>query len=77
VVLGPNSVEYRIQQEALCFGGGTCTTTDIAVAARLSRTDFCSCPEKVASLPAAMVYGSMREIHQKLEVIIDSMKVRK
>lgn len=32
VVLGPESVGYRITSEARCFGGGTTTLTDIAVA---------------------------------------------
>ena len=31
ITIGPDSVGYKISQEALVFGGSTLTTTDIAV----------------------------------------------
>jgi N-methylhydantoinase A/oxoprolinase/acetone carboxylase beta subunit len=36
VQVGPDSVAYRIEQEALAFGGQTITGTDIALAAGLT-----------------------------------------
>lgn len=35
VQIGPDSVAYRLEQEALAFGGQTITGTDIALAAGL------------------------------------------
>ena len=75
VVVGPESVGYRITEDALCFGGGVCTTTDVAIAAGVAPSDFCRTPEAVANLGGAMVYSTMREIRKMLETAIDSMKV--
>lgn len=36
VQVGPDSVAYRLDQEALAFGGRTMTGTDIALAAGLA-----------------------------------------
>lgn len=33
--VGPDSVAYRLEQEALAFGGQTITATDIALASGL------------------------------------------
>lgn len=35
IQVGPDSVAYRLEQEALAFGGQTITTTDVALAAGL------------------------------------------
>ena len=35
VVVGPDSVGYQLQTQALAFGGPTITTTDVALAAGL------------------------------------------
>jgi N-methylhydantoinase A/oxoprolinase/acetone carboxylase beta subunit len=37
VQIGPDSVAYRLEQEALAFGGQTITGTDIALAAGLAK----------------------------------------
>ena len=75
-VLGPNSVEHRIREEALCFGGDRCTATDVAIAAGVSPSDFCTHTQALSALPPAMVYASMREMRRMLEAVIDTMKVR-
>jgi hypothetical protein len=71
VTIGPGSVEYRIKQEALCFGGSTCTATDVAIAAGIA-------PEGIGNtlptLAPQMVYAATREIKKKIEAAIDSMK---
>ncbi len=74
--VGPNSVEYRIKQEALCFGGTQCTTTDIAMAAGVAPNDICQVPEEALSgLSPQLVYAAMREMRKMIETAIDSMKV--
>lgn len=72
VTVGPNSVEYRIKQEALCFGGGTCTATDVAIAAGIVPQGIGTI---VPALAPQVVYAAMREMKAKLEAAIDSMKV--
>ena len=39
--VGPQSVGQHLMRDALCFGGGTCTATDVAVA--LGRMDIPGC----------------------------------
>ena len=73
--MGPDSVEYRICQEALCFGGQRCTTTDVALAAGVAPLDFCRTPEALSVLTPRMVYAGMRAVRKMLEKVIDSMKV--
>ncbi len=73
--MGPDSVEYRISREALCFGGEICTATDVAIAAGVAPPDFCTHLGGVDSLPANLVYDSMRQIHHMIEEAIDIMKV--
>ena len=75
VKIGPDSVEYRIKQEALCFGGKRCTTTDVAIASGVAPSSICSMPEAVFALSSRMVYAAMREIKKMLEAVIDTMKV--
>ena len=40
VKIGPVSVGYNLTSRALCFGGDTCTTTDLAVAAGVAKGDL-------------------------------------
>ena len=68
----------KLERDALCFGGQTCTTTDISIAAGVAPITICrneECQAVVRSQGAAMVYATMREIRRKLENVIDSMKV--
>ena len=73
--VGPDSVEYRIKEKALCFGGSTCTATDIALAAGIAPASIGHVPEALSALSSKMVYASMREIRNKIEDAIDTMKV--
>ena len=49
--VGPQSVGQHLARDALCFGGDTCTATDVAVA--LGRMDISGChlPSAGATLP--------------------------
>lgn len=69
-------MEYRIKQEALCFGGDRCTATDVAIAAGVAPRSICTTPQALAVLSPQMVYATMRDIKKMLEVTIDSMKVK-
>lgn len=71
VQIGPDSVGYRLTEEALVFGGSTLTTTDIAVAA--GRADIGD-RSRVAHLPAALVTRSLQRMQQMLEAAIDQVK---
>ena len=71
VRIGPDSVGYRLAEEALVFGGSTLTTTDIAVAA--GRADIGD-RARVAHLPAALVDAALAEIQRLLENAIDRVK---
>jgi N-methylhydantoinase A/oxoprolinase/acetone carboxylase beta subunit len=71
ITVGPDSVGYRLQQEALVFGGGTLTATDIAVAAGNAQIGVLSA---VAGLDAALVSGALARMRAMLEDTIDRMK---
>ena len=70
--IGPNSVGYQLTEQALVFGGGTMTATDIAVAGGLAQVGD---PELVQGLEAALVGEALREIRQRIETAIDQVKV--
>ncbi|KAK5957418.1 hypothetical protein OHC33_001792 [Knufia fluminis] len=72
VTVGPDSVGYRLTEEALIFGGSTMTTSDIMVAAG---TAGMGDPEKVKSIPEDVVKGAIVEIRRLLEQAIEKMKV--
>lgn len=71
VLVGPESVGYRITSEALVFGGTRLTTTDISVA---SGAIAIGDPKSVASLPREMVAAAQSKIKTMLELTLDSMK---
>ena len=73
--VGPSSVGYEITSKALCFGGQRCTATDVAIAAGIAPSDFCTAPQALSSLSPGLVRASVDEMKRKLERIIDSMKV--
>lgn len=69
--VGPDSVGYRIAQEALVFGGATLTTSDVAVAT--GRAEF----GDSAALPdfsAAMLSATWARFQAMLEEAVDRMK---
>ena len=71
VQIGPDSVGYKLTEEALVFGGQTLTTTDIAVAAGMADIGDRS---RVAHLGAPLVTRSLQRIRSMLEAAIDRVK---
>ncbi len=71
VTVGPQSVAYRLTEEALVFGGGTLTATDAAVAAGIVRIGD---PEKAAGVPPELARAVLDLAQAKLEDAIDRMK---
>ncbi|MCA9880267.1 MAG: hydantoinase/oxoprolinase family protein, partial [Thermomicrobiales bacterium] len=69
--IGPQSVGYRITEEARVFGGDTLTTTDIAVA---SGSADIGDPARVADLDPALVAAAMARIKEMTESAVDRMK---
>lgn len=69
--VGPQSVGYRLTEQALVFGGDTLTTTDIAVAAGVAEIGDLS---RVAHLDRALVTAAMDRIQEMSEVGVDRMK---
>ena len=70
--IGPESVGHRITREALVFGGGKLTATDVAVAAGLVRIGD---PSRVASLPPETVRLAVATFREMIEEGVDRMKV--
>lgn len=69
-LVGPQSVGYRLPDEALCFGGSTLTATDIAVAAGMADVG-----QHKPALDAATVATARATIQQMVEDAIDRMKL--
>ena len=71
LAIGPSSVGFRLLQQARVFGGGTLTTTDVAVAAgRLTLGDA----TRVADIPAGMVSDVFALAARMLATSVDRMK---
>ena len=70
VKLGPDSVGYRLTDEALSFGGSTMTATDVALAVGVAQIDSTVRPSIEPALSAA-AWTAIREL---LEESIDRMK---
>lgn len=71
VRVGPDSVGYRLTEQALVFGGDTLTATDAAVAAGIAAIGD---PEKAAAVPRATAEAVLAAAREKLEDAIDRMK---
>ena len=69
--LGPDSVGYRITDDALVFGGDTLTLSDVAVAAELATMGD---PSRVKSLEPSLISAVLRRVQQTCEDVIDRMK---
>jgi len=69
--VGPESVGFRLGQEALVFGGEQITATDIAVAAGLIDIGDKS---RVAGLSADFVKAALADMHAKVAEAVDRMK---
>jgi N-methylhydantoinase A/oxoprolinase/acetone carboxylase beta subunit len=69
--VGPQSVGYRITEEARVFGGETLTTTDIAVAAGVADIGDGAA---VRGIDPALVVAAMDRIQEMTETAVDRMK---
>jgi N-methylhydantoinase A/oxoprolinase/acetone carboxylase beta subunit len=69
--VGPQSVGYRITEEALVFGGDTLTTTDIAVAAGAADIGD---GQRVNGLAGGLVQAAMARIQEMADAAVDRMK---
>lgn len=69
--VGPRSVGYRIQQEALVFGGETVTATDVAVAAGRATVGD---PARTAALDRDLVRTALARIDEMVANGVDRMK---
>jgi N-methylhydantoinase A/oxoprolinase/acetone carboxylase beta subunit len=70
VSVGPDSVGFRLREEALVFGGRTLTATDIAVAAGARIGDAAA----VSDLDSSLISGALACIRSTLDDAIDRMK---
>lgn len=71
LTLGPDSVGYRIQEEALIFGGQTLTTSDVVTA--LGRANIGD-PAKVEHLSDELKDQAYKRILEMTEDVIERMK---
>ena len=70
--MGPESVGYRLTEEALVFGGDVLTTTDLAVAhGRAEVGDR----NPVNKLDRSLVERSMAEVQARVETAVDRVKL--
>jgi N-methylhydantoinase A/oxoprolinase/acetone carboxylase beta subunit len=69
--VGPESVGYRLTQEALVFGGTTLTATDAAVKAAVAMIGD---PGRLSDLPRETAEAVLGLAREKLEDAIDRMK---
>ncbi|HAA64883.1 MAG TPA: hydantoinase subunit beta, partial [Thermoanaerobacter sp.] len=74
IKVGPESVGYRITEEALVFGGKTITATDIAV--RLGLAEVGS-KEKVKDIPLEFAKRAHAKMQEMINEAIDKMKTSK
>ena len=70
--IGPESVGYRLTDDALVFGGNTLTTTDIAVACGRARLgDW----RRLAPVERVLVQRGIAEIQAQVETAVDRVKL--
>ncbi len=69
--IGPDSVGYRIASEALVFGGGTLTATDLAVAGGMAEIGD---PAAVAGLDPRLVSRGIASMRAMVEDALDRMR---
>ena len=70
--IGPESVGFRLPEEALVFGGETLTTTDLAVAGGRAAVGDAA---MVEGLERSLVNQVLAEIQTRVETAIDRVKV--
>jgi N-methylhydantoinase A/oxoprolinase/acetone carboxylase beta subunit len=70
VRVGPDSVGYRIVEEALCFGGGTLTMTDVAVARGMADLG----DRSKIDVPGEIIEKAYAQSVSMIEEAVDRMK---
>ena len=73
MAVGPGSVEYRLKEEALIFGGKTLVATDVAVARGLLKG--IGDESQVSHLSKDLVEKAVGVIQQSVERAVDFVKV--
>lgn len=71
LAIGPESIGFRLADEALIFGGSTLTASDVAVAS--GRAQFGD-PSRVTHLDPIQVRAALMRLHQMVEEGLDRMK---
>jgi N-methylhydantoinase A/oxoprolinase/acetone carboxylase beta subunit len=71
VTVGPDSVGYRLTQEALVFGGRTLTATDVAVAAGRA---VIGDPARVASIDPDLARRALARIAADVADVVERMR---
>ncbi len=71
VTIGPESIGFRLTEEALAFGGSTLTATDIAIAGGLASAGD---PDLVKKLDSSMVKWVIQDIQRRVEGTVDKVK---
>ncbi len=71
LTIGPESIGYRLTEDALAFGGSTLTATDIAIAGGLTNAGS---PELVKGLDRSTVQKALEEIQRRVEETVDKVK---
>ncbi|TYP54221.1 hydantoinase/oxoprolinase family protein [Thermosediminibacter litoriperuensis] len=74
IKIGPESVGYRITEEALVFGGNTITATDIVV--RLGLADIGS-KDKAKDIPLEFALRAYEKMQEMINESVDKMKTSK
>ncbi len=72
IQVGPQSVGYRLTEDALIFGGSTLTASDIAIAAGMA--DFGDA-SKVSGLPTELIEASVSRMREMLSVVVERMRL--
>jgi N-methylhydantoinase A/oxoprolinase/acetone carboxylase beta subunit len=71
VTVGPDSVGYKVTEEALVFGGNTLTATDVMVAAGVAEIGD---PDLVRHLDPSLVRAARDEIARRITETVDRMR---
>jgi len=71
-LVGPESVGFRLTDQALVFGGDVLTATDVAVAAGRASIGE---PDRVAHLSGELVAATMQRIALDVADVVDRMRV--
>ena len=72
VTVGPDSVGYRVTEEAICFGGKTLTATDIVVAK--GQAEGVGDKSLLKDIPAELVDKACALMTEMVEDCVDAMK---